>query len=33
VLLVLYRRLRPGEGSTEVLGDADVLDRWLALGV
>ena len=33
VLLVLYRRLRPGEGGTEVLGDADVLDRWLALGV
>jgi uncharacterized protein (TIGR03083 family) len=33
VLLVLYRRLRPGEGGTEVLGDGDVLDRWLALGV
>jgi uncharacterized protein (TIGR03083 family) len=33
VLLVLYRRLRPGEGGTDVLGDADVLDRWLALGV
>jgi uncharacterized protein (TIGR03083 family) len=33
VLLVLYRRLRPGDGGTEVLGDAAVLDRWLALGV
>jgi uncharacterized protein (TIGR03083 family) len=33
VLLVLWRRLEPGEGGTEVLGDADVLDRWLALGV
>jgi uncharacterized protein (TIGR03083 family) len=33
VLLVLYRRLRPGEGATEVIGEADVLDRWLALGV
>jgi uncharacterized protein (TIGR03083 family) len=33
VLLVLYRRLRPGEGGTAVLGDAAVLDRWLALGV
>ena len=33
MLLVLYRRLRPGEGGTEVLGDAAVLDRWLALGV
>jgi uncharacterized protein (TIGR03083 family) len=33
VLLVLYRRLRPGEGGTEVLGEAGVLDRWLALGV
>jgi uncharacterized protein (TIGR03083 family) len=33
LLLVLYRRLRPGEGGTEVIGEADVLDRWLALGV
>ena len=33
ILLVLYRRLRPGEGGTEVLGDAEVLERWLALGV
>jgi len=32
LLLVLWRRLRPGEGGTEVLGDAAVLDRWLALG-
>lgn len=31
VLLVLWRRLRPGEGGTEVFGDAAVLDRWLAL--
>jgi uncharacterized protein (TIGR03083 family) len=33
LLLVLWRRLAPGEGSTEVLGDGAVLDRWLALGV
>jgi len=33
LMLVLYRRLRPGDGGTEVLGQADVLDRWLALGV
>jgi uncharacterized protein (TIGR03083 family) len=33
VLLVLYRRLRPGDGGTDVIGDAAVLDRWLALGV
>jgi uncharacterized protein (TIGR03083 family) len=33
VLLVLWRRLKPGEGGTEVLGDGAVLDRWLALGV
>jgi uncharacterized protein (TIGR03083 family) len=33
LLLVLYRRLRPGEGRTEVLGNSAVLDRWLALGV
>jgi uncharacterized protein (TIGR03083 family) len=33
MLLVLYRRLRPSDGGTEVLGDAAVLDRWLALGV
>jgi uncharacterized protein (TIGR03083 family) len=32
LLLVLYRRLQPAEGGTEVLGDATVLDRWLALG-
>ncbi len=32
LLLVLWRRLKPGEGSTEVLGDGAVLDRWLALG-
>jgi len=32
LLLVLWQRLRPGEGSTEVLGDGAVLDRWLALG-
>src|SRR5947199_201094 len=31
VLLVLYRRLRPGDGGTDVIGDAAVLDRWLAL--
>ncbi len=33
VLLVLYRRLRPGDGGTDVVGDPEVLDRWLALGV
>jgi uncharacterized protein (TIGR03083 family) len=33
VLLVLYRRLRPGEGGTDVQGDPAVLDRWLELGV
>ena len=32
LLLVLWRRLQPGEQSTEVLGDGAVLDRWLALG-
>jgi hypothetical protein len=32
LLLLLYRRLAPGEGNTEVFGDAAVLDRWLALG-
>ena len=32
LLLVLYRRMAPGEGNTEVFGDAAVLDRWLALG-
>jgi uncharacterized protein (TIGR03083 family) len=32
LLLVLWRRVRPGEGGSEVLGDAAVLDRWLALG-
>jgi uncharacterized protein (TIGR03083 family) len=32
LLLVLWRRLRPGEGGTEVIGDGAVLDRWLALG-
>jgi uncharacterized protein (TIGR03083 family) len=32
LLLVLWRRLEPGEGGTEVLGDGAVLDRWLALG-
>lgn len=31
VVLVLYRRLQPGDGGTEVFGDRAVLDRWLAL--
>jgi uncharacterized protein (TIGR03083 family) len=33
VLLGLWRRINPGDGGTEVVGDQAVLDRWLGLGV
>jgi uncharacterized protein (TIGR03083 family) len=33
LLLVLWRRMAPGDGGTEVFGDRAVLDRWLALPV
>jgi uncharacterized protein (TIGR03083 family) len=33
LLLVLWRRVAPGDQGTEVFGDAAVLDRWLALPV
>jgi hypothetical protein len=29
LLLVVYRRRSPRDGTVEVLGDADLLDYWL----